>query len=103
LDAFKKLGYAGDVEFDQKPQMSITSGRVHILIDEDYELKEEYVDDSVLGQGRQRIIAFNKQNDLFVKADSAKVKLLKGYFPGTVICMKFYVDSRYLNSWKGDK
>jgi len=37
------------------------------------------------------------------RPDKKAVKLLKNKFPGTIITVEFFVDSRYLKSIKEDK
>ena len=87
-----------------KPQMSILSGSTQILFDDTYKLHEEYFkNDIVFGTGKRKIIAFNALNDIYQHPDKNNVKKIKGYFPGTVISLQFYLDGRYIEKRKGGK
>lgn len=97
LDTFYGLGKSVR---DLEPEFSITSGHTHIRFDKKYKLKEEALNVPVLGTGGRKIIAFNKENNLFQKADPDNVTLMKQYFPGTIISMKFYIDREYLQNLK---
>ena len=74
--------------------MILLSGSTHILFDGKYQLKEGHKGDS---NGRLTI-AFNQYNDLTRRPDPDYVRSLKGFFPGTLISMRFSVDNRYLSS-----
>ena len=97
LDTFYTLGKSiRNVE----PEFSITSGHTHILFNKKYQLKDEVFDEPIWGKGSRKIIAFNENNNLFQKADTNNVRLMKHYFPGTIISMKFYIDREYLQNMK---
>ncbi|EHK2307034.1 TPA: hypothetical protein ACSQIM_000525 [Clostridium perfringens] len=88
IDSFQKIGKTIN---KKKPLMSITSGKVSILFDGKYSLK---VSDKK--NEDRKIIAFNKENDLYKLPDENNVRALKNGFPGTVISMNFYLDKKYL-------
>ena len=71
-----------------KPMISITSGKTQIIIDGTYELEEK---------NGYKVIAFNKNNDLYEPPDEEYVKILNNSFPGTVISIRFYIDKKYLS------
>lgn len=100
MDKFNKIGKTVN---DEKPMFSLTSGRTHIVFDNNYKLERKHIADEVLGTGEKRIIAFNADNDIFQRADRRNVQRIKEYFPGTIISMKVYVDSKYLTKLKGNK
>jgi hypothetical protein len=88
---FQELGQTEAVGVE--PKMCILSGSTHIIFDGTYMMRK---DDS---QERPRhIIAFNEANDLNLPPDESKVRQIKGFFPGTVISLKFYLDRRYLDA-----
>lgn len=95
LDKFYTLGQS---VLDVEPEFSITSGHTHILFDKNYKLADTKVTSDVLGIGKDKVIAFNETNDLLKKADASNVTIMKQYFPGTIISMKFYIDRKYLQS-----
>lgn len=99
IDTFYKLGKTIQGE---EPQFSITSGHVHILFDRKYQLQEKEIHNSILGNGKRKIIAFNNDNDILKKANSENVHCMNQFFPGTIISMKFYIDKEYLNILKGE-
>lgn len=81
----------------KKPEFSITSGNTQIIFDNAYKLQRVEVDDEILGKGMRKIMAFNKDSNIYKKADPNNVKIMKEYFPGTIISMKFYLDKKYLS------
>ncbi|WP_455576964.1 hypothetical protein [Anaerosinus sp.] len=89
IESFQSIGGTAN---GRKPIMSITSGHVHIVLDGKYRLKEKDFN----GEKRQ-IIAFNEENDLYKKPDKKYVQILKNFFPGTIISMRFYLDKEYLS------
>ena len=96
IDGFQTLGKKIDGDGNKlNPIMSITSGNVNIVFDGTYNLKEEHVDGGV-----RKIIAFNKENDLYKLPDEKYVKNIKNYFPGTIITKNFYIDNKYIDLMK---
>lgn len=80
-----------------KPQMTIVSGNTQIKFTENYKMKPvKFNDDVVFETGEKLIIAFNDENDIYAPANSDNVIKMNQYFPGTVISLKFYLDSRYI-------
>lgn len=75
-----------------KSVLSITSGKCSILFDGKYKMVEK----SFKKGYSNKIIAFNEQNDLSKEPDSSYVRTLNNGFPGTVISMDLYFDSKYL-------
>lgn len=88
IDSFQKIGKTMN---NKTPLMSITSGKVSILFDGRYSLKE-----SDKKNEDRKIIAFNKENDLYKLPDKKNIRILENEFPGTVISMNFYLDRKYL-------
>ncbi len=68
------------MELNHDSQIVIISGKTAIKIDSQYGIKNEMV----LGRNR-RIIALNKDNDIFDKPDGDKVVNLPTNFPGVII------------------
>jgi hypothetical protein len=63
-------------------KMAIVSGGTYILFDGSYKMRES--------QKRGRVIAFNRENDLYSRPDSRCVRSLGNvHFPGTVISIRF--------------
>lgn len=101
IEMFKAIGKS---ENGLKPQMTIVSGRTQVKFTDDYQLERVRFDhDAVFGSGEKRIIAFNKENDIFSPADPCSVSKMSEYFPGTVVSLKFYLDNRYIVSKKGKR
>lgn len=88
IDCFQTIGRTAN---GYKPMMSITSGHTHIYFDGSYKLEPKTID------GEERLtIAFNSANDLNIKPDPHYIKILKNYFPGTIISMKFFIDHEFI-------
>ena len=47
-------------------------------------------------------MAFNQENDIYRPADSTAVLQMKENFPGTVISLRIYLDSRYIMKAGGE-
>lgn len=91
----------GRCENGLTPQMTIVSGKTLIKFTDKYKMEEkEFNDDIAFGSGIKRIIAFNSNNDIYSPPDTGSVIKMSEYFPGTVISLKFYLDSRYITSKK---
>ncbi len=104
VNMIEKFGLIGGSENGLKPEMSIVSGRTWIRFNEYYKMKSMiFRNDPVFGSGERKIIAFNDENDIYMPSNSDNVIFMKNYFPGTVISLKFYLDSRYINKMKGNK
>ncbi len=90
IEAFLSLFNSSNTNY--KSVFSITSGRTSILFDGRYTtaIKE---DDAGL---KNKIITFNDSNNLYDAPDPAYVKNIKHNFPGTIISMDLYLDSKYL-------
>lgn len=87
----------GESETGLKPRMTIISGRTQIKFGENYKMKSvSFCNDRVFETGDKKIIAFNKENNIYYPADPENVKKISQYFPGTIISLKFYLDSRYI-------
>lgn len=94
LESFLTIGKSKNGD---EPSLDIISGNVHIKINEQYHLKLVEFDDEVFGHSSRKIIAFNETNDIYSRADEQCVKIMNSYFPGTIIAMNFYLDSKYLD------
>ncbi len=97
LEAFKSI--SGN-RIGEQAIMSITSGSTQIILNNKYSLGKEK--NEILGQGFKSI-AFNKENSLLEKPDSENIRVLKNFFPGTIIEMKFPLDEKYIKKIKEDK
>ena len=93
IQNFQQIGQTHD---NKKPLMTITSGSTHIKFDGTYILQEEKLGVKEMGAGERRIIAFNKDNDIFQPPEPEFVQRLNTFFPGTIISMKFFFDREYL-------
>lgn len=101
IEMFNDIG-ASDTGL--KPQMTIISGKTQIIFSEEYKMQlVQFTEDKAFGTGEKQIIAFNKDNDIYQPSDFNNVKKLKQYFPGTVISLKFYLDSRYIAKRKENR
>ena len=88
----------GESETGLKPRMTVISGNTYIDFAEPYIMQGvKFNDDPVFGDGVKKILAFNGENDIYSPADPSRVKKLQEKFPGTVISLKFYLDSRYIH------
>jgi len=87
---FQSLGYSK--KENRNPKMCIISGNTIINFNDNHRLKTEK---NILGEDR-KIIAFNKDNDIMKPPDHKNVKKLGGYFPGTLISMRFYLNRSHL-------
>ncbi|MCE5222362.1 MAG: hypothetical protein LLF98_14245 [Clostridium sp.] len=88
INSFQNIGCTVGGNY---PKMSIISGNTCILFNNKYKLED--VD---FGGKSRKIIAFNKENNLYKPPDRENVRILKNYFPGTVISMNFYIDEKYI-------
>lgn len=95
MDTFYRLG---QTKYGIRPELIIVSGHTWIKFDDKYSLEKKVFNDTIFGNKERKVIAFNKENDIYKKADS-NVALLKNNFPGTIISMKFYLDQKYLDSY----
>jgi len=87
----------GESETGLKPRMTVISGNTYIDFAEPYRMQGvKFKNDPVFGDGVKKIVAFNKDNDIYSPADSSRVRKLREKFPGTIISLKFYLDSRYI-------
>lgn len=104
VNMIEKFCLIGGSDSGLKPKMSIVSGRTWINFGNNYKMKSvQFNKDEVFGSGERKIIAFNEKNDIYMPADSNNVKYMEEYFPGTVISLKFYLDSHYIEKMKGNK
>ena len=95
IEAFMQMGKTSK---NDKPKMSLLSGKTHIIFDGKYNLKEEIINGEKI-----KVIAFNENNNLKEKPDSEYVKCLSGKFPGVIINVEFYMDKRYLENFKEEE
>lgn len=89
IESFTELGQTHD---NDKPSMSITSGGVQVLFDGTYKIQNQIVNGKKIP-----VIAFNDNNDISQPPDNNAVRLLSNTFPGVIISVEFYVDSKYLS------
>lgn len=90
IQMFQDLGQT--VGGAESPKMAIVSGRTHIVLDGTYRMAEVTNSEG----DRWQHLAFNPSNDIWLPPDRAVVQRLKSPFPGTLISMRFYLDSKYL-------
>lgn len=87
----------GECQNGLKPQMTIVSGNTQIIFTDNYKMKPVMFEGDVAFEtGEKQIIAFNDENDIYMPANPSNVIKMNQYFPGTVISLKFYLDSRYI-------
>lgn len=96
IEFFQRLGQSESA--GSPPQMCVLSGSTHILFDGKYRMRSER---TASGEER-RVIAFNGENDLTQRPDDRYVRNLRGFFPGTAVSMRFYLDSDHLEAISGD-
>lgn len=96
------LNLIGRCNDGMMPEMTIISGKTYIKFDGQYSMSTEtFSDDPAFGSGEKRIIAFNRENNIYKPADHAVVWKLKENFPGTVISLRIYLDNRYIMKAEG--
>lgn len=91
IDAFQRL-FAGNSK-DRKSLLSITSGKCSILFDGTYLLNEV----TYSSQYKNKIIAFNKENDLKKPPDHRYVRSINNGFPGTIISMELHINNSLIS------
>ncbi|MCM3663464.1 hypothetical protein M3204_03560 [Mesobacillus subterraneus] len=89
INAFQQIG---DTIHGKQSEMCLISGNAMINFTNKYRISDVIKD----GEPRQ-IIAFNKENDLNLPPDKNNVRLLKNYFPGTILNIKFYIDGEFIS------
>ncbi|MDE6602926.1 MAG: hypothetical protein K2K90_12365 [Lachnospiraceae bacterium] len=100
IETLNSIGRRDD---GQLPEMTIVSGRTYIKFDGQYNMcMETFQNDLAFGNGKKRILAFNRGNDIYKPADSTAVLQMKENFPGTVISLRIYLDNRYIMKEGGD-
>lgn len=91
----------GESQNGLKPQMTIVSGNTQIRFTDDYKMQPvKFKEDKVFETGEKQIIAFNDENNIYAPANPKNVSKINQFFPGTVISLKFYLDSRYISNRK---
>jgi hypothetical protein len=95
INSFQNIGSTID---GKNAAMSIISGNAYIYFDGSYTLQKKKIENE-----ERDIIAFNDFNDLEEPPNKKYVKKLSNYFPGTIICMNFYIDRRFIISEKEKK
>lgn len=96
------LNLIGRCDDGQLPEMTIISGRTYIKFAGQYNMNMKvFRNDPAFGNGEKRIIAFNKENNIYKPADHGVVRQLKENFPGTVISLRIYLDNRYIMKAEG--
>lgn len=104
VSLIQNLNLIGKREDGQNPEMTIISGGTYIKFDGRYKMKaKKFKDDPVFGTGEKKIIAFNRENDIYKPPDNVNVRKLEENFPGTVISLRFYLDKRYIQKEKGGR
>lgn len=93
----------GESDNGLKPCMTIISGSTQIIFTDKYKLQDVYFESDEVFQGNTKIIAFNENNDIYQKADHSNVRRLSEYFPGTIISLRFYLDSQFIAKRKAGK
>jgi len=92
IQAFQTLGETLENDDGKHPEMALVSGKTCIRFDQKYKL----VPVSFPG-GERFIVAFNENNSLEEKPDRRNVSGIGGFFPGTLLTFRFYIDRRYLD------
>jgi hypothetical protein len=96
ISEFQRLG--GTADPNVQPKMCVVSGSTHILFDISRPMKLQKMEN---GPDR-RVIAFNEPNNLLEPPDTGFVTQLNSPFPGTLISLRFYIDSRYLSAMESE-
>jgi hypothetical protein len=91
IEAFQTLGQT--IDEDKKPKMLLLSGATRIDFNGRYRMQRQQVDG-----GDRNILAFNASNSLRERPDPDCVGSISGFFPGTLLSFKFYVDQRFLET-----
>lgn len=91
IETFQKLGES--LRKNYETRMCLLSGSAFIKFDKKYKIGTN-------PETKRKNIAFNKENDLTVQPDKKNVYSLKKAFPGTIISMDFYFDSKYIEKMK---
>lgn len=99
----ESLNAIGLTQTGKEPELTITSGNISIKFSKQYKLNAIKFNDNIMGNNERKIIAFNKDNDIYQPADSNNVKIIEEHFPGTVISMEFYLDRKYLHKFERSK
>lgn len=73
---------------DDVSRMTIVSGRTKIVFDGSYNITN-----SVIGEEKFKVMAFNQSGSLEDKPDSTYVNCTKNYFPGTMISVKLLLNN----------
>lgn len=94
INSFQKIGWTSE---GVSPVMSIISGSTFILFNNEYSMTEKDINGESL-----KTIAFNSENNLELPPDPNNVRMLKNFFPGTIITMKFNLDRKYLEKIKNE-
>jgi hypothetical protein len=92
IEAFQELGRT--IDDSRIPSMVLVSGNTKIVFDGKYKMQEETMSNG----GRRHIIAFNKSNSLDERPDQDCVMKIDGFFPGTLLALRFYLDQRFLKA-----
>lgn len=95
LEAFQQLLVENMGQ--DKSLLSITSGKCSILFDGTYSFDEITYD----GGYKNKIIAFNQDNDLKKPPDHRYVRSIENGFPGTVISIELHISNTHI-SRKGE-
>lgn len=95
IQFFEDIGETEATNVEQ--QLTIVSGNVFLSFDKRYKMDTvSFEEDLAFGSGDKKIIAFNKDNDIYNKPDKSCVRRIDERFPGTIISLKFYLDERYI-------
>lgn len=95
MQFFLELGQSPSAP--RRPMMTIVSGGTQISFDGTYPMS-----DVQLPGGQTRpVVAFNSTNDLSRAPDPQYVRRIKGFFPGTIVSLNFYLDQRHLDALGG--
>ncbi len=90
IESFLELFHTEDSNY--KSIFSITSGKCSILFDGKYKLIEKKFKNGY----SNKIITFNKSENLYEEPDKKYVRTIKNSFPGTIVSMDLYIDKKYL-------
>ena len=93
LESFRKIRKS----HNENSTLSITSGHINIYIDDKAKIEEKKAGNK---NKTRKIVALNEKNDIFLPPNPENVRILRNFFPGTVITMKFFIEPNYIDKCK---
>jgi hypothetical protein len=95
IESFSALGAASS-QHAEEPEAVVLSGNIHMRLG-----RQRIADGYFLEHPIERVIALNASNDIGKPPDGTSVSVLNGHFPGTIISLRFMLDSKHLATQSG--